>query len=137
MTNAASPEQIIRDFLRAWGTDGWMKSFDRYIHPECVWKNTGFPDAVGKPQVMSILKAMVDTYKCDVCHVELLSIASNGDTVLTERVDRMVIEGEPKPHETPVMGAFRVKDGLIHYYADYFDASPFLSKASGILATAK
>lgn len=51
---------------------------------------------------------------------ELLAIASVGDTVLTERVDRFVTEDNHRL-AIPLMGSFRVHDGLIGTWRDYFD----------------
>lgn len=124
---------IIRDFLRDWGTEGWTKSFDAYIHPDCVWKNTGFPDAVGKADVMALLRTMVNYYNIDICHVELLNVAHRGTLVLTERRDTMELN-DGSTHLTLTMGAFEVKDGLIHYYADYFDPTPFTDQLPAFLA---
>jgi limonene-1,2-epoxide hydrolase len=50
---------------------------------------------------------------------EILSIAQSGATVLTERVDRFVING--KDVTLPVMGAFDMRDGKIAAWRDYFD----------------
>ena len=51
---------------------------------------------------------------------ELLAVAAIGDTVLTERVDRFVT-GDDRRVEIPLMGSFRVRDGLISEWRDYFD----------------
>ena len=51
---------------------------------------------------------------------ELLAIASIGDTVLTERIDRFVTEDNHRL-AIPLMGSFRVRDDLISEWRDYFD----------------
>ena len=50
-------------------------------------------------------------------------IAADGETVLTERVDVMEMQG--KTVELPVMGTFEVRDGKIARWRDYFDMRTF------------
>ena len=51
---------------------------------------------------------------------ELLAIASIGDTVLTERIDRFMTEDNHRL-AIPLMGSFRLRDDLISEWRDYFD----------------
>ena len=50
-------------------------------------------------------------------------IAANGATVLTERVDRFVINGQLIA--LPVMGTFEVRGGKIAAWRDYFDLADY------------
>ena len=52
-------------------------------------------------------------------HWELLRIAETGNAVLTERVDRFVLNG--KDVALPVMGVFELANGRIVAWRDYFD----------------
>jgi limonene-1,2-epoxide hydrolase len=55
---------------------------------------------------------------------DTLSIAVEGNRVLTERVDRLLTsEGEPVL-SLRVMGIFELADGKIAAWRDYFDPSP-------------
>ena len=56
---------------------------------------------------------------CDGLEFELHHLAVDGDTVLTERTDIFTINGTTAP--LPVMGSFRVVDGKIAEWRDYFD----------------
>ncbi len=47
----------------------------------------------------------------------------NGNTVMNERTDRIVLNG--KQIELPVMGVFEFRDGKIARWWDYFDMGPF------------
>ena len=58
---------------------------------------------------------------------EVLSIAENGDKVLTERVDNFVMAGG-KNVSLPVMGVFQIRDGKICLWRDYFDLASFTSQ---------
>jgi limonene-1,2-epoxide hydrolase len=52
---------------------------------------------------------------------EIRNIAANGDTVLTERIDRVGPPGLTAP--VPVMGVFEVRNGKITAWRDYFDSA--------------
>ena len=54
---------------------------------------------------------------------EIVAIAANGATVLTERIDRFVINGQPIA--LPVMGTFEVRGGKIAAWRDYFDLADY------------
>ena len=55
---------------------------------------------------------------------ETLSIAASGNTVLTERVDEFR-SADGGRISIPLMGSFRVRDGLIAEWRDYFDLGDF------------
>lgn len=54
-------------------------------------------------------------------------IAARDDIVLTERIDAFIAEDGHR-FEIPLMGSFRVKDGLITEWRDYFDLADFERK---------
>jgi limonene-1,2-epoxide hydrolase len=51
--------------------------------------------------------------------VEILNIASNGEWILSERVDDHIIGDRHMP--LPVMNACRIVDGKIRMFRDYYD----------------
>ena len=51
---------------------------------------------------------------------QLLALAESGDMVLTERVD-IFKAADGKQISIPLMGSFRVRDGQISEWRDYFD----------------
>ena len=65
------------------------------------------------------VKAHLDAWPVDACDWAVIHIATRGNVVLTERVDRFV-RGEDRI-TVPVMGAFEVADGRIVQWRDYFD----------------
>jgi limonene-1,2-epoxide hydrolase len=68
----------------------------------------------GKPAVEAYLRG---TGPFEDSDWELLHLAANGEHVLTERIDRITKGG--KPIALPLMGIFRVSDGLIREWRDY------------------
>ena len=57
---------------------------------------------------------------------ELLAIASAGDLVFTERVDRFEMMG--KSVSLPVAGVFQVRNGKIAAWRDYFDMQTWMTQ---------
>ena len=116
-----SSSQIVVDFLHAWDENRFDAAF-ALMAPGIVYKNTGYPDAVGHDAVRATLAALIDgiTPMTSVIH----AIAENADgVVMTERTDTLHLASGPMSF--PVMGAFDVKDDLIAGWRDYFDASLF------------
>jgi limonene-1,2-epoxide hydrolase len=65
------------------------------------------------------------------CEFEVVNLAVSGDVVLTERIDRVVVDG--RAIELPVMGALEVTGGQVAAWRDYFDhaLSGFQREAAG------
>jgi limonene-1,2-epoxide hydrolase len=116
--------QVVEGFFKDWET-GFTPAFERWMHPDAVWRNTGFPDAVGKAAVMGLLGQYLQVSAMPYGRVEMRSIAIEGDTkVLTERVDHLWSD-DGKTHSAKIMGTFEVRDGQILRYSDYFDPTAF------------
>jgi limonene-1,2-epoxide hydrolase len=116
-----SNSDLVLAFLHAWDELD-VEAVFRMLSPDIVYKNTGYPDAVGHDGVRKTLASLIDTGTPLTCVIH--AIAENADGgVMTERTD--TIHYAKGAISFPVMGAFDVKDGLIHGWRDYFDASPF------------
>jgi limonene-1,2-epoxide hydrolase len=121
-----TPQQVVEAFVKAW-EGGFIPAFERWMHPDALWQNTGFPDAVGKTQVMALLDRYLRVSRMPYGRVELKGVAAAGDLVLTERIDHLWSD-DGLTHSAKIMGAFEVKDGLIARYSDYFDPTPFFDE---------
>jgi limonene-1,2-epoxide hydrolase len=89
------------------------------LHEDCVYKNVPFHTAKGKNNVLRDLKAMAK--RINFFNVEMISLAVNKNTVLTERID--TLGGKFFKAEIELMGVFVIRDGLIIEWRDYFDWS--------------
>lgn len=58
---------------------------------------------------------------------EILAIAQSDDVVLTERIDEFY-NAEGRRIAIPVMGSFRVRDGVIAEWSDYFDMGDLVTE---------
>ena len=111
-----SAEQVVRDFCTAVSKRDpeLLRSF---LSDDVVYHNIPMDPAEGIEAAMAVITmfvAMGESLEFEVHH-----LASDGNTVLTERTDRFTFAG--KPASLPVMGAFTVSDGKITAWRDYFD----------------
>ncbi|RZK00834.1 MAG: limonene-1,2-epoxide hydrolase [Novosphingobium sp.] len=117
MSNA----ELVRTFLERWDHSDIAGAF-ALMSTDIVYKNTGYPDAVGHEAVRNTLARLIDgtTPMTSVIH----AVAENTDgIVMTERTD--TLHHPNGAISFPVMGAFDVSNGLISGWRDYFDASIF------------
>lgn len=62
---------------------------------------------------------------------QLVAIAESGDVVLTERLD-IFKRADGKQISIPLMGSFRVRDGRISEWRDYFDLAELQRQMAAI-----
>lgn len=114
-----APVDCVLSFCRAWtGPD--LDAAIAHLADDVVYHNIPMDRLSGIDAVAQYLRT---AGPFDSCEWEILAIAQTGDTVLTERVDRMTVGGNPII--LPVMGAFRVEAGLIREWRDYFDLASY------------
>ena len=111
----------VRAFCDAWKS----RDPDRIaalMSEDCFYHNVPMAPVVGRPAIAEFIRAFLgDAQTVDF---EILAIAETDDgTVLTERVDHFDYGG--RRVSLPVMGSFRLKDGLVARWLDYFDMAPF------------
>ena len=115
-----NPEAVVRAEMEAWSSldiDQIMAHFTE----DATWiPAIGYPTASGIAEVRSAIEGFLKVMtKCDI---EIVNLAVAGNVVLTERVDRLVIDG--KPHDAAGMGAFEVRGDKISAWRDYFASDP-------------
>jgi limonene-1,2-epoxide hydrolase len=117
-----SPMQTILDFIDAWN-DNDMDRVHAFMAEDIFYHNVPMEPIVGRTAAREFADAFgVGTkMKADW---QLVSIAENGEHVLTERIDSFT-NPEGKKISVPLMGSFRVRDGVITEWRDYFDLPTF------------
>lgn len=107
-------EETVLAFVAAWNAldQGRIHAL---MADQILYHNMPLKPVRGREAV----KAHLDAWPVDACEWEVVNIATKGNVVLTERVDRFV-RGEDRI-VVPVMGAFEVADGRIVQWRDYFD----------------
>ncbi|WP_240530208.1 limonene-1,2-epoxide hydrolase family protein [Novosphingobium sp. PC22D] len=113
-------------FCEAWSGPDWER-IEALLAAEILYLNGPLPPLRGHAAVMNYLQSAgpFDAVRWDILH-----IARRGDTVLTERVDRMWMDG--RTVALPIMGAFRLENGLIAEWRDYFDLASYRAQQTAV-----
>ena len=111
-----SNEQVIRDFCAAWSRKD-AEELLGYFTDDAVYHNLPMAPVTGKDAIREVFGFFLPP--SDSIDWEMLHLATAGDVVFTERVDRFVMGG--KTIELPVAGVFELEGGLIKAWRDYFD----------------
>jgi len=114
-------EEVVRDFCQAFSRQD-VEELLRFFADDAVYHNIPIEPVQGKEAIAATLRQFIDPN--GEASFEIRHLACTGGTVLTERVDRFVLNG--RRVELPVMGAFEVgPDGKIRAWRDYFDLAQF------------
>lgn len=121
-----TPTQTVQDFILAWsGPD--IDRVCAMLSENIFYHNIPMEPLSGKAAVEEYLRA---AGPFDSCTWELLHIAASGEYVLTERVDRLSLDG--RHIALPIMGTFRIVRGEICEWRDYFDLAMYRSQMAGV-----
>lgn len=118
-----SPVETVTAFFSGAEQPGALaRAIREYFTPETVWENIGLSKTVGADKAVELLAGFGSPPEAFAMRVEMLAIAGDGDTVLTERIDH-IAGANGKTAAFRVMGAFEVKQGRITAWRDYFDTA--------------
>jgi limonene-1,2-epoxide hydrolase len=116
------PEVVVERFLsESSGTmDDHIAASLRWVHPDAYFATGGFdppriPDRDTLVGDLEKAKAKLGGFK-----YEIITSATSGDRVLTERFDNILDFAGNVVHEYKVMGIARVREGRIIWWRDYF-----------------
>jgi limonene-1,2-epoxide hydrolase len=121
------PEKVVTDFILAWESS-LVASHDDYLSEDCLWLNTGFPDCEGKPAIMELMEKMIAIVPS--AHADIVGMASNGDTVYTQRVDHIILRDGKEAFTVDAVSVAVVRDDKIVSWHDFFDPTPFFGMVS-------
>jgi limonene-1,2-epoxide hydrolase len=104
---------------------------DSALADNIAWQNVGFPTIRGRDRIMKLFRRGEGRFGFEV---KIHRIAAEGNAVLTERTDALIIG--PLRLQFWVCGVFEVHAGRITLWRDYFDMFDF-AKATlrGVVAT--
>lgn len=118
-------EKTVRNFIDAWPRLD-VAEIVNYFAEDGVYHNMMLEPVKGREALTGFIGAFAANWTDTKW--ELVNIASKGNLVFAERVDRMKVGG--KPVALPCCGVFEMADGKIKVWRDYFDLQTF-SKAAG------
>ena len=120
----SSPERVVRDFCAAFARQD-LQEILGFFAEDAVYHNVPMAPAEGLPAIEAVLKQFVTPGA--PAEFEIRNLAVSGSTVLTERLDRLQLQG--KAVELPVMGAFEIDAaGKIRAWRDYFDVAQMMKQ---------
>jgi limonene-1,2-epoxide hydrolase len=132
MKNDAA-KQVVTGFFKRWngGFDEMLRAFYDTMTPGCIWKNSGFPDAVGPAQCAALLGQLREALKVAKIEVTITNLVGEGPLVVTERRDDIMLADGKVVASMDVLGIFEIVDGRIAAWREYADPGE-VAKAMGI-----
>ena len=117
---------LIRRFCAVWSASSVdvAKVLD-FFTDNAIYHNMPIQAIQGKDAIKGMIEQFLAPF--ERCDWEVKHIAADGNSVLTERIDRFI---GAKTVELPVMGAFEIRDGKIAAWRDYFDLAVWTRQAS-------
>jgi limonene-1,2-epoxide hydrolase len=131
VTSDIDNARTVESFLYAL-QDEDFDTADSVLADNIVWQNVGFPSIRGRDRIIRLFRRGEGRLGFEV---KIHRIAAEGDTVLTERTDALILG--PLRLQFWVCGVFEVHAGRITLWRDYFDFFDFFVKAPlrGLAAT--
>ena len=114
-TAARDPETIVREFCATWPERNVEKLLD-YFTDDALYHNMPMDPVTGKNGIRDVLNMFIPAEDVEA---EITLLATRGNIVFTERIDRMTFGG--KKVLLPCAGVFEIRDGKIAAWRDYFD----------------
>ncbi|TRW84893.1 limonene-1,2-epoxide hydrolase [Mycolicibacterium sp. 018/SC-01/001] len=114
---------LVQKFLNALADEDF-DTVESLAAPDLVWQNVGLPSIRGRSRIMGLLRRGEGKVGFAVAFHR---VAGEGDTVLTERTDAIILG--PLRLQFWVCGVFELRDGTITLWRDYFDIVDVMVKA--------
>ncbi len=117
---------LIKRFCAVWSAASVdvAKVLD-FFTDDAIYHNMPIQAIQGKDAIKGMIEQFMAPF--ERCDWEIKHIAADGNSVLTERIDRFI---GAKTVELPVMGAFEIRDSKIAAWRDYFDLAVWTRQAS-------
>ena len=124
-------ERLALEIFKAMDDGRILEAISELTTPDFVWSNSGLPDLNGQQEVIDLLMAGGFSNEipilAEMTHftADLVHIASNGNTVFTERVDHhWAADGRDlmTPH---ICGVVEIRDGKIARLHDFYDTAVY------------
>jgi limonene-1,2-epoxide hydrolase len=114
---AESSQETVTRFCKAWERRN-LDELLGFFTDDAEYQNVPMgPGARGREAIKGVINSFLPM--AQAIEFKVLRTASNGNTVLNERLDIFNMGG--KKIELPVAGVFEVRDGKIALWRDYFD----------------
>ena len=125
----STPEQLVNRFLAQWAEpEGFAQSFRDCFTDATVYENVGMSKTTGIAEAVAFADEFTQANSGGTIRVDSLVSAANGNTVLNERIDHIVLGDGTVQMSFRVVGVFEIEGGKITGWRDYFDTAGFFAK---------
>ncbi len=118
-------QKIIIEFISSWSELNAEKLAD-FFTEDGIYHNMPMEPVQGREKVKQFITGFIQSWTSTTW--ELLSIVSEGDIVIAERLDRT--QAGEKSVDLPCVGIFQMKGGKIKSWRDYFDSKTYFDAMS-------
>jgi limonene-1,2-epoxide hydrolase len=126
----SAPTELVTRFFEAWKPAyGFRKAMTEFLAVDVEYENVGMTSTRGLEDAVKTIEGFVQSLGFAGMVVQMRSIAANGNTVMTERVDDLYDAKGQRLASLRVMGVLEVRDGKIAAWRDYFDSAGLAPKA--------
>jgi limonene-1,2-epoxide hydrolase len=113
-------EQVIRSFIEAWSRLDAVE-LAGYFAEDGVYHNMPAGPVAGRANIENFIRGFSTPWTETTW--DLLNIASSGNVVIVERLDRT--RAGDKSVDLPCVGVFELEAGKIKIWRDYFDFATY------------
>ncbi|GAA5063174.1 limonene-1,2-epoxide hydrolase family protein [Erythrobacter westpacificensis] len=130
-SDSNSPESVVMTFIQCFN-DNRIDDALSMLAEDVFYHNIPLPPMEGREATAGFF-SQFDLGGAMTTQWIVHAIASKDDVVLTERTDKF-FSATGKEVAIPIMGSFKVRDGLIAEWRDYFDLGDFEKQIAGLIA---
>lgn len=121
-------ETVVREFIAAWSNLDPVE-LAAYFTSDGVYHNIPSNPVSGRENIQNFIAGFIRPWQ--ETEWVIVSLATYGDTVIVERVDKTVVANQPV--DLPVVGVFEMADGKIKEWRDYFDLATYVDQLNAAL----
>ncbi|GEO86743.1 MULTISPECIES: limonene-1,2-epoxide hydrolase family protein [Alphaproteobacteria] len=126
-----TPIEIVSEFCTAFDEDGGRPAIRRWFTPETVWTNVGISSTTGIDEAIGMVDELEKSMGIATVRIEMLSIAADGNRVLTERLDIFERADGSEIGRVSLMGIYEIEGERIVAWRDYVDVNAITKLAAG------
>jgi len=120
---------LVTRFFRAWEPAyGFRNAMAEFLTQDVEYENVGLTNTRGRDDAIKTIEGFVQGMGFASMSVQMRAIVSNGNTVMTERVDDLFDAQGRRLASLRVMGTLELRDGKICAWRDYFDSAAMAPK---------
>jgi limonene-1,2-epoxide hydrolase len=126
-----TPIETVTAFFAAYPEEHGRIAIRRWFTPKTLWVNEGVAVTTGIEEAISMIDKLETSSGIATVRFDMLAIAADGNSVLTERLDRFERADGSEIGAAKVMGILELDGDRIVAWRDYFDVTLIQKIAGG------